>query len=312
MERRQRIWGSLAVGYFFLASVGAGCLITGLILDWWWAFPEDGRPPEWLGLCGLVLAGTGGMLLLAELGQKMRFPMVFLRPRSVMSLGAWALGAFLLFSFAYFLAGLVFPGWGGLRMVAGAGGCIAAVVLVVYPGLELGEARGRPFWQPAGLVPLWVVSSAVGGVAVGGLVVAALDGPYAALLSALQAWGLFLSVLQLIFAAGYVLGMLRSGVREARESAEMLVRGPLKAWFWGGLIFLGHVIPWILLVTPAAGWAWAFFLVGVLGLRHVVVAAGLSLALPGNRHEYPEEEELASWAARLEEAWARQSQTLNL
>ncbi|MGI9952693.1 NrfD/PsrC family molybdoenzyme membrane anchor subunit [Moorellaceae bacterium AZ2] len=311
MQRRQNVWGSLAVGYFFLASVGAMCLVTGVLLGLW-VMPEDVALPGWLGLCGLVLAGTGGLLLLAELGKKFRFPMVFLRPRSIMCLGAWALGAFLFFSFCYTFFSLVFPGWGVLRTVAGVAGCAAALVLVVYPGLELGEARGRPFWQPAGLVPLWVISSTVGGLAVTGLVSAALGGAYAALLPGLKVCGLFFSLLQLIFAAGYVLGMLRSGTREAREAAEMVVRGSLKLWFWVGLVMLGHVVPWALLVTSAVNWAWLLFLVGVLAVRHIVVAAGLPLVLPGNRHEYPEEEELASWAAKLEEAWLQQTRTLNL
>lgn len=315
MRRRQDVWGSLAVGYFFLASVGAMCLVMGVLLGVW-VMPGAVELPGLLGLCGLVLAGAGGLLLLAELGQKLRFPMVFFRPRSIMCLGAWALGAFLFFSFCYTLFTLVFPGMGLWRVIAGVAGCVAALVLVVYPGLELGEARGRPFWQPGGLIPLWVISSAVGGVAVTGLVTAALDGAYSALLPALRISGVLFSLLQLVFAAGYVLGMLRSGIRESREAAEMVVNGSLKTQFWAGLVLLGHIVPWCLWWATSSLSAFylgcLLLLWGVLALRDIIVRAGLPLVLPGNQQEYPDEEELAAWTRKLEEAWRQQARILNM
>lgn len=306
MEKKQTIWGFLAIGYFFLGALGAMTFFVGSLLDLF------GHP--WLGgpvaVFAVVTVGLGALMLLAELGQKFRFLLVFTRPSSIMSLGAWFLGAFLVLAVVYASFFFDFFPWAsqaGLRQAVGVLGMIFALLLVLYPALELGEARGRSFWHGAGLAPLFLVNALSSGIAAVVLLAAFFGAGLHPLVSSLSWAFLALTALDLIFIFGYVLGMRRAPAEEAKKAAEMVWRGDFKFLFWGGIVAVGHILPWLLYLvgqSPALLEVRSLlFILGSLFLRQLILQAGVRVSLPGEENEWEDEAQVARLAAELERTW---------
>jgi len=276
--QNQNTWGAMSFGYFLLAATGAGLFGTAVGLDF------SGRESLVFApaLAALVLAGVGALLLLLELGNFWRFPYVFRRPRSIMSAGAWILLLFMGIALVY--ASFFWPGilWASLivlRRAVAVVGLILAVILVAYPGIELGEAKGRPFWQGAALVPLYLVSALTGGLALG-LVLLAFNPPVLEL-----QWGLnLLVILQILFSAAYLLAAAK-GVPEAKASAASITGGYLKTAWWVGVVLVGTVLA-VIFSLVGAGPVWQILqgsaaFIGVVCLRYCWYYAPLRLLLPG-------------------------------
>lgn len=306
MEKKQTTWGFLAIGYFFLGALGAMTFFVGGLLD------LGGQP--WLGgpvaVFAVVMAGLGALMLLAELGQKFRFLLVFTRPSSIMSLGAWFLGGFLVLAVVYASFFFDFFPWAsqaGLRQAVGVLGMIFALLLVLYPALELGEARGRSFWHGAGLVPLFLVNALVSGTA-GVILLASFFGAGLHPVVSSLSWALLtLTALDLIFILGYVLDMRRAPAEEAKKAAEKAWRGDFKSLFWGGIVVVGHLLPWLLYLagqSPALLEVRSLLIIlGSLFLRQLILQAGVRVSLPGEENEWEDEAQIAHLAIELERTW---------
>ena len=122
----------------------------------------------WAGLVAVVITGIGGLFLTIDLSDKMKFYLVLTRPSCIMSFGSITMTVFLVIAFVYTTTFFSFIPWYqayGFREILAVLGIIAAVLLVAYPGLELGEARGRAFWNGSGLVPLYLINGASSGIA---------------------------------------------------------------------------------------------------------------------------------------------------
>ncbi|WP_258360362.1 NrfD/PsrC family molybdoenzyme membrane anchor subunit [Moorella sulfitireducens] len=317
MEDKQAIWGRLAAGYFFCAALGAMVFAVIAFLDII-SSPLDGKASGTGSFLGLAVAGLGGLLLLAELGNKKRFLLVFSRMQSIMTKGALFLACFIVLAAIYTSFWFdIFP-WAGAnagRRVIGFLGIIFAVALVMYPGLELGEARGRSFWNGSALVPLWLTAALTSGLA-GVILVAAVTGasiaPAIALLDKIL---LALIVTKVILIAAYIMGMRRAAPEEARRSVATLLSGSLKNIFWWGIVVCGHIIPCFLYFGGSGAGILAikslFVLAGEACLRAAFLQAGVRVSLPGEDNEWYQEEEIAVLAARLEQTWQERAAWLN-
>lgn len=317
MEDKQAIWGGLAAGYFFCAAFGAMVFAVIAFLDII-SLPLAGGISGPGSFLALAAAGLGGLLLIAELGNKKRFLLVFSRIRSIMGMGAIFLSGFLVLAGIYTSFWFsVFP-WAGevvWRRTAGVLGIIFAIALVVYPGLELGEARARSFWSGSALVPLWLTAALTSGVA-GVMLVAALFGLTAgALMAVLDKILLALILAQILLVAAYILGMRRSAPQEARLSAAMLLTGSLKKTFWWGIVVCGHLLPCLLYFgggnTGFLALKSLFILIGEACLRAAFLQAGVRVSLPGEDNEWMQDGEIAALAARLEQAWQERAAWIN-
>jgi formate-dependent nitrite reductase membrane component NrfD len=317
MEDKQAIWGGLAAGYFFCAAFGAMVFAVIAFLDIITS-PLAGEVSGPGSFLGLAAVGLGGLLLLAELGNKKRFLLVFSRMQSIMTKGAIFLACFIVVAAIYTSFWFdIFP-WAGEnvgRRLIGFLGIIFAVALVIYPGLELGEARGRSFWNGSALVPLWLAAALTSGLA-GVILVAAVNGVSPApTIAVLDKILLALIITQIILIATYILGMRRAALEEARRSAAMLLTGKLKNIFWWGIVVCGHLIPCLLYFGGSGAGILAvkslFVLAGEACLRVAFLQAGVRVSLPGEDNEWYQEEEIAVLAARLEQTWQERAAWLN-
>jgi formate-dependent nitrite reductase membrane component NrfD len=254
-------WGWFIVLYFFLGGLAGGCYFLGALIDLF-GRPED-RPLARLGYyVAFPCVALSGVLLTADLGRPLRFWHMMIesntyRPMfkywSPMSIGAWALLVFGLFSLLSFLGALAedepsalrtigtrWPIVRRLRAPSGLGrviaviGAIFGLYIAGYIGVLL-AVTNRPIWSDTPLLGMLFVVSATSTSAALITLLAHRSGwtpPGLANLSRMENWVIALELLVLV--------------------AVMVSLGPvLRAWLnaWGLLllivIILGMVAPLI-------------------------------------------------------------------
>ena len=310
MEKRQEYFGALAAGYFFLAAMGAMMFIVAAVLDLTGNAVAE-LINGWVTLAAAVVTGIGALLLTVELSKKMKFYLVMTKPSSRMGLGSISMSAVVVIAFVYSSTFFDFIPWypaHGLRGVLAVLGIIAAVVLAAYPGLELGEARGRAFWNGSGLVPLFLVNGAVSGIAGVLLISTILGQAQSPAVLALGGGVLFgCLAVQAVLLAGYLMGVHSSGAEEGRRAVEAILRGSLSAKFWWGVVVSGLAVPLLLYLfgnSPALTVIKAILiLIGCACFRCVFLQAGVRRSLPGEENEWMSVEEEAQLGLRLEQRW---------
>lgn len=310
METRQKYWEGMAAGSFLLVATGAMMLVTLAVLDL--AGSEIvNQLNGWGSLVALVLAGIGGLLLMVEAGNKAKAYLIIAKLKSSMaSKNAFMMTAFMGLDFIYttfFFKFIPWYGWDYIRAVVAVLGIIAALLAIMVPAFELGEARGRGFWNTGALIPTFFITSAVTGLGTVLLVAALLGLAGDASIMAMNGALLGFIVLQLLTVWGYVKGMEHSGAEEARRAAHNVLCGEFKNSFWGGVIVIGTIVPLIMYWfggSPAIIIIKAILLlIGGACFRNIFLQAAVRKSLPGEEHEWGSREETAKLAAELEKRW---------
>lgn len=296
LMKPQSKWSWLVAAYLFLAGLGAGAYVTGVLADM-------GGGQEWTGVSKIgvflgfpcVLAGC--MFLLGDLGTPANFWRAWMRPStSWIARGTIIISIFMLVG-AIHIAFWIWPFHGlegaeGARHYLGILGTIFALGTMVYTGILLGAARPIAFWSTAMLPLLFLVSALSTGImsvvliaSIGG---AAHGGPIAQL-ARIDTLLLILEILVLGF---YLQATHR--VPESRASARIVLTGSVAPLFWFGVAGLGLLVP-LLLELLALGGAGTGALApvasisGVIGglfLRQVVVSGGIHAPLRAGRFEF--------------------------
>ena len=310
MERKQEYWGSLAAWYLFLAAMGATGFVVIATADLLGGGVITELANGWISLAAVVSTGVGSLFLMVELTQKMKFYLIFARSKSIMTVGSLLLSSFLGLAFIYATFFFDVAPWAGLvllRKGIAVLGIIAALGLVAYPGLELGEAKGRGFWNGGGLIALFLISGAATGTAAVMLLIFAMGlggGTYILYLKSLLVGFL---VLQFLFIPGYVWGMKLAGAEEARRSVALIVSGLFREAFWGGVMFIGTIAPLATLFIFQGKFmiaiAGLLVLVGGFFFRIVFLQAAVRVTLPGEERLEPSDQEIAELGANLQKRW---------
>ena len=160
-------WEMMIVWYFFLGGIAGGAYFTAAIADNFGS-ARDGRVAKIGYLIALPLTGLCGLLLTADLGMPTRFlnMMRTFKFWDPMSIGAWAVGIFGLFTFVSSV--LSFRGTPraiALRRRVGLVGLFFGFFLASYTGVLL-SATALPFWTDARLMgALFLASGASTGMA---------------------------------------------------------------------------------------------------------------------------------------------------
>jgi len=182
---------------------------------------------------------------------------------------------------------------------------LTGLVVATYPGVLLSRHKGRPFWVGPGMITLFLLSSIVTGVAahfLTGLILRP-EAPTGVWpnLPALAAGMLFF---QLVIWFGYI-WVKRTGATEAEAaSALRWINGDISGSFKFVFLFLGTLVPLILLLQPAQtfqGSGALLVLMGGVVMRCLVVRAGSDRTwLPGElrykgRLPFGDEAFLTAW-----------------
>ena len=268
------VWGPMIAWYLFLAGASAGAFLTSAFVEV--KYPESvkmrvaGRiiAPIFLGI-GLVM-----LMLDAEAGlhNPLRFFWLIANPGSVMTLGVYFICVFMPVALVSALLEVLkkpVPKW--LTWI----GIVFAFAVAAYTGFLLGVVKAFPLWNNAVLPILFVVSALSAGLAATSLV-----GLLVARERFEQMWlikksHVILSAIEMVVLAT-MLVIVSAGSVEGAASVYSLVAGQYAPAFWGGIVLLGLVAPFIIegypvFITKRVETSMTSMVVSVIGEAGVLV-----------------------------------------
>jgi len=275
--------GILIAVYFYLTGLSAGSFILSTLA---YGFGMEKYKP--MGKVGVVLAVIllvlAPLCLIADLGQPLRFWHLFpyLNVTSVITWGTFLLTAYPLNCAIYGF--FMFTGHKRLTRVFALIGIPLAISVHGYTGFILALSKARALWNTA-LMPIYfLVSAMVSGIAMMILVVI-IQGKFftpdkrvnTELLSDLG--GILIAAISLdLFLVFSDILVLLTADPEAHLSAMLLLQGKYRAHFLGLEIWLGSLLPLVLLALPKmrkkvlpVAIAAVLTMIGVFAMRYVVV-----------------------------------------
>ncbi len=287
----QSKWGWEVAAYLFLAGLGAGAYVFGVLVDlqgWSDAVARIGV------ILGLPCVFIGCMFLVLDLGTPSNFWRAAMRPNtSWIGRGTIIISLFMIINavhiaFWIWPFGSVLQGADAARNFIAVLGVIFAFGTMVYTGILLGAARPIAFWSTA-LLPLLFLVSALSTGAMAIALIGTLAGVEHEVIAPLIRIDTLLLILELIVLGFYMQGTHR--VEESRASAQLVMAGQLAGMFWFGVVAVGLLVPLFLdLLAGAAAWSAVLGsvcgIVGGLILRKVVLAGGVYAPLKAGRFEY--------------------------
>ena len=270
-------WRWVIAAYLFLAGVGGGAFLAGVIADFagrdaWTTVSKIG---VFLGMpCVLI----GCLFLLVDLGRPINAWRVWMKPgTSWMARGTIIIVLFMIFA-AIQTAFWIWPFPGSIenaRNAIAVLGAVIAFLTVVYTGLLLGYSQPIALWRTALLPVLFFVSAVSTGI-----MAIILIGPFFEVEGAQLALLAKIDSVALILEMFVVVVFLYNAYRtiESRYSAKRILAGAVAPGFWLGVVACGLVIPFLLEVFggegTAAGIATVLGLFGGLCLRYVILTGG--------------------------------------
>ncbi len=270
----QTEWRWLIATYLFLAGVGGGAYLAGIIADF--AGREAWQTVSKIGVfLGVPCVLIGTFFLLVDLGKPINAWRVWMKPgTSWIARGTIIIIIFMIFA-AIQTAFWIWPFPGSIENARGAIavlGAVFAFLTVIYTGLLLAYSQPISLWRTALLPVLFFVSAVSTGimaiVLIGQNLGVAED--QLALLANVDAGILLLEMFVLVV-------FLYNAYRtiESRYSAKRMLTGPVASAFWLGVVACGLLIPFILeLLGTGAAFAAVLGLFGGLCLRYSILAGG--------------------------------------
>ena len=268
------VWGPMIAWYLFLAGASAGAFLTSAFVEV--KYPESvkmrvaGRiiAPIFLGI-GLVM-----LMLDAEAGlhNPLRFFWLIANPGSVMTLGVYFICVFMPVALVSALLEVLkkpVPKW--LTWV----GIVFAFAVAAYTGFLLGVVKAFPLWNNAVLPILFVVSALSAGLAATSLVGLLVDRERFEQMWLIKKSHVILSAIEMVVLAT-MLVIVSAGSVEGAASVYTLVAGQYAPAFWGGIVLLGLVAPFIIegypvFITKRVETSMTSMVVSVIGEAGVLV-----------------------------------------
>jgi formate-dependent nitrite reductase membrane component NrfD len=263
-------WEMMIVWYFFLGGIAGGAYFTAAIADNFGS-SRDSVVARIGYLLSLPLTAICGLLLIADLGVPGRFLNMLeaFRFWNPMSIGAWAVGVFGLFTLVSSVLSLqTSEGKVALRRKVGLVGTLFGFFLASYTGVLLG-ATAQPLWGDARLMgALFLASGASTGLAAVTLLLFLRGGSPGEAWAKLKRADRFAIVFELVVLALFLVMLGTAG--------RPITSGSFAPLFWGGLVVVGLLVPLALELlghgAKAAGaLAAVLVLIGGFVLRYVMV-----------------------------------------
>jgi formate-dependent nitrite reductase membrane component NrfD len=295
--KAQSKWRWLVAAYLFLAGLGGGAYVTGVVADF--------LGGQWAGIAKIgvclgapcVLAGCGFLIL--DLGSPANFWRAGVRPNtSWIARGTIIITIFMILAFLHIALWLwpfdALARSAGARHFLGVLGVVFAFGTMIYTGVLLGAARPIAFWSTAMLPLLFLVSALSTGIMAVILITSLASGTSVEQVHSLARIDIVVIILEIFVLAFYLQGTHR--VPESRASAELVLTGAVAPLFWWGVVVLGLIAPLLLELLGtyalhgggarcAAVVASLCGITGGLFLRQVVLSGGIHAPLRSGRFE---------------------------
>ena len=276
----QSEWRWLIAAYLFLAGVGGGAYLAGVIAD-------IAGGPDWMLVSRIgiflgvpcVLIGT--FFLIADLGKPSHTWRVWMKPGT-----SWIARGTIIISIFMILAAIHTAFWiwpfadpavsGSAPHALSILGALFAFLTVIYTGLLLGYSQPIALWRTA-LLPVLFFVSAVSTGLMAIIFIAQYMGASVEQLGLLENIDAVILVFEIFILAVFLYNAYRT--LESRPSALRILKGPVASSFWLGVVLCGLAIP---LVTESTGQHGSVLaigsLLGLLGglfLRFVILTGGI-------------------------------------
>ncbi len=263
----QRDWiegrGLWLLAAIYLGGVGGGLFIASVAFGWHIGLLVG------VGITAILKGGAHLLFLTCPL----RFWRIFWRPQtSWISRGIYFVFLFIIFGLAYYFIG-------GATLMAIS--VFFAFCLIVYTGFVLLASRPISFWNNPLLPILFVCVSLGSGISLMETIntFSHQDISNHELLAVAGPWVIGITALIILI---YLLGNYYSTVA-AKESVVYLVKGQLAPLFYTGVVFLGIILPLVIVILayfeimPSSALAVAGIaeLIGAFTLRYSIMKAGV-------------------------------------
>ncbi len=288
MEERLKggfVFGWKVIAYLFLAGVGGGAAGFGAALHL--ILPEAEFITQGSVILGAPLVVVGCVLLFFDLGRPQAAFRAVSRPNQAwIARGTIILTAFIVLEAIQF-AGCIWPFHAlttdsSLFTFLNVLGGVCGILTVLYTGFLFDTTRSIPFWSTPILPLLFLVSGVSTGIMALILILLLLGVAVDGEIGLLRQTDLFLILFEGLILFFYLHGMHE--VTAARASVRRLIQDDLSAAFWGGVVLIGLVTPFLLEafladMVFATVLACLCGLVGGIYVRYVVVNGAVKAPL---------------------------------
>ena len=268
------VWGPMIAWYLFLAGASAGAFLTSAFVEV--KYPESVKMRVAGRIIAPIFVGIGLLMLMldaeAGLHNPLRFFWLISNPGSVMTLGVYFICVYMPVALAVAVLEILkkrVPKW--LTWV----GIVFAFSVAAYTGFLLGVVKAFPLWNNAVLPILFVVSALSAGLAATSLVGLLVDRERFEQMWLIKKSHVILSAIEMVVLAT-MLVIVSAGSVEGAASVYSLVAGQYAPAFWGGIVLLGLVAPFIIegypvFITKRVETSMTSMVVSVIGEAGVLV-----------------------------------------
>ena len=266
------LWGWEVSAYVWTKAIATGAFIIPIFGSWFMEVPPTVR---WIGVVtAFVFLALTGALLVKDLGRPDRFLYVLLRPqwRSWLTRGAYIITGY----------GLLLTAWIGASYLGFEAALnfieplcvIFGLLSAVYTAFLFAQAKGRDFWQSPMLGLHMIIHALMAGFAV--FLIALpwlpvnLGFRLVLIFLTLATLGLHLTTLAIEITTTH-------STDDAQAVAKMIIRGSFSRSFWLGMIFVGNIVPVLLLLT---GSEFGFGVAGALILAGMYIGERIWVKAP--------------------------------
>lgn len=238
------VWGPMIAWYLFLAGASAGAFLTSAFVEA--KYPESVKMRVAGRIIAPVFVGIGLLMLMldAEAGlmNPLRFFWLISNPGSVMTLGVYFICVYMPVTLVVALLEILkkrVPKW--LTWI----GIVFAFAVAAYTGFLLGVVKAYPLWNNAILPILFVVSALSAGLAATSLVGLIVDRERFEQMWLIKKSHVILSAIEMVVLFTMLI-IVAAGSFEGAASVQSLVAGQYAPAFWGGIVLLGLVAPFLI------------------------------------------------------------------
>jgi DMSO reductase anchor subunit len=241
--RFQRYWNDSMATAFYFGELGAGLFLVSALYG------------STIGMITgvAITAVLKTWFHMAHMGVPERAWRAILRPdRSWISRGLISIVCFSGTAILHILLTVFGADEGTFAWLVQLAAILSALVVMTYHGFAIADSPSISFWN-TGLMPVSSLSySALGGLALLGVLDRASGASGLGPLPSAHDASLLLVIVTFIIVLALMQGANR-GSPGARKSLNLLIReGPYVKWFLGGVLLAGLVLPFVLLLVPTS------------------------------------------------------------
>lgn len=269
------LWGWEVSAYVWTKAISAGAFLFPFI-GWLLGYGDFNNSTSYTSvIIGLIFLMLTGLLLIKDLDQPKRFAYVLLRPqwKSWLVKGGYSITIY--GGLLSVLALLSYMNWDSMVplfrwLTFGIG-----MIVAVYTAFLFAQSKGRDFWQSPTLSIHMVIHSIMAGAAIYGIinVIFPIESGILPFISIALIAGIIINVFTIASEL-----MTTHPTLDAATTVTMITKGRYKNLFWFGVMFVGNILPFVLLLTidlspVMMGVIGIMVLIGIYCTEHIWVEA---------------------------------------